>query len=91
MTMSRGINIVNFITKVQVQRSKINPINFYQRQGSFEDIGAIVELEGNMIISHGYLFSFSILYYFEDFLLLGTPSLCTKTPIHGQNLNTNIL
>ena len=47
-------------SRSKFKRSKINPINFYQWQETFEDIGAIVYLEGNEIISHGYLFSFSM-------------------------------
>ena len=52
MAMSRKTTKANFITKVQVQWSKINPINFFQRQGMmFEDIGGIVELKLDGIIS----------------------------------------
>ena len=62
--MSREINTINAITKVPIQMVQINPINFDQQQGTFKDIGAIVELKDNEIISHGYLFLFSSLFSF---------------------------
>ena len=60
----------------------------------FEDIGETVWLEQNEITFTWLLFLVFTLYSFlsfDDFLLLGSRSLCTEIPIHGQNINTNIL
>ena len=95
MTMSRGIFTASFITKFQ--KSMI-PNQFNQflpsDRGLFKDIEAIAELGHNEITSTRLLLLFSLCTFFisfDDFLLLGSLSLCTKTPIHGQNINTNIL
>ena len=53
----------------------------------FEYIGVIVGLEHNEITFTWLLFFVFTLYsfrYFNDFLLLGSRSLCTKMLIHGQ-------
>ena len=72
------------LPRSEFKRSKINPINFCQRKGAFEDVGEIIELECNEIISTWlFVFFFNLCFPFDDFLLLGSPSLCTKMPIHG--------
>ena len=92
MTMSRGITTFYFITKVRVQTVQDQSNQLLSTQGAFEEIRAIVELECNEIISTWlFVFVFNFCFPLDDFLLLGSTSLCTKTPIHGKNINTNIL
>ena len=38
-----------------------------------------------------FVFTFYSFHSFEDFLILGSLSPCTKMPIYGKNINTNIL
>ena len=92
MTTSRGINTVNFITKVQVQtvQDQSNQLLSTARD--------IRRHWGNNRVGRQwdhftwlFVFILNFVFPFNDFLLLGSPSLCTKTPIHGQNINTSTL
>ena len=73
---------------------KNSSFNFLQQQGKmFKDIGAIAELEPNEITSTWLfilVFTLYSFHSFDDFIILGYLSPCTKMPTYGQNINTNI-
>ena len=69
MTMSHGITSRLYYQGPSSNGPRSVQSTSVKRQGAFEDIGEIVELEGNEIISHGYLFLFSILFSFQRFPL----------------------